>query len=133
MEREFLPSQPTSFIKWLLMCITRARYDELNNQELVIPSLYEAQLAQRLATGPLPDAPARLTGSFDANSGATLEWLDIASGETGYEIRATTSQFDLRVIDTIPANSTSYVDAVTPFNHTTVERLHRHRLLFEEH
>ena len=95
-------------------------YIELDNQPLAIPSLYAAQLAQRLAIGPLPDAPARLTGSFDINNGVTLEWLDIASGETGYEIRLTTSQFESQIIDTIPANSTSYIDQVFPFDHLSL-------------
>lgn len=95
-------------------------YIEANNQELLIPSLYAAQLAQRLATGPLPDAPARLTATLNDDGHAVLEWLDIASRETSYEIRLTTAQFESRVIDTIAANSTRYVDAINPANHPSL-------------
>lgn len=92
-------------------------YIELNNQALAIPSLHAAQLAQRLATGSLPDAPARLTGESDLDDATVaLNWLDIASRETGYEISMNiTSQGDrLVILDTIPANSTSYVHNNAP-------------------
>lgn len=128
--RGIIIQKPPRRQNYCIGCVTNIRADgpfdhppgyiELLNEELLIPSLYEAQLAQRLATGPLPDAPARLTGSFDANTGVTLEWLDIASGETGYEIRLTTTQFESLVIDTIPANSTSYVDDRFPFDNLSL-------------
>ncbi|MEO0734292.1 MAG: T9SS type A sorting domain-containing protein, partial [Bacteroidota bacterium] len=88
-----------------------AGFIELTNQIPAIPSLYDAQLAQRLATGPLPDAPARLTAVADMAAGtATLEWLDIAADETGYEISVSSPFFTDRVLDTISANSTTYLD-----------------------
>lgn len=89
-------------------------YIELTNQELEIPSLYAAQLAQRLATGPLPDAPARLTGESDLENGTvSLEWLDIASRETGYEVSVIINS-SLIIVDTIAANSTSYTHLDAP-------------------
>lgn len=90
-------SQPAGFI-------------ELANQDLAIPSLYAEQLAQRMANGAQPDAPARLTGNL-ADGNVTLAWLEIASRETGYVVEisrdggATFTQ-----LAELPADTDRYVD-----------------------
>jgi hypothetical protein len=88
-------SQPTGFI-------------ELTDQGLAIPSLYEAQLAERLAKGVGPDAPV-LTGASRRASGVDLTWLDIASKETGYTIVSyQEGESDFTIVANLPANTTEY-------------------------
>jgi hypothetical protein len=95
-------------------------YIELNNQPLAIPSLYAAQLAQRLATGALPDAPARLTG-INNNGSTELEWLDIASRETGYVVLfSEDGGASFAVADSLEANATAFTDTDRGVNSTDV-------------
>ncbi|MFT5999660.1 MAG: hypothetical protein ACI81P_002118 [Neolewinella sp.] len=91
-------------------------YIELSNRTLEIPSLYAEQFAQRMANGALPDAPARLAGTLSEGV-VTLEWLDIASGETAYKVEISQDGGStFTEIADLPANSTSYVDSAPVFN-----------------
>ncbi len=84
-------------------------YSELMNKIPSITSLYAAQLSQRMTKGTAPDAPV-LTSANRENDGLRLEWLDIASLETGYVVTYTHSENMNRVfLDTLPANTTSYI------------------------
>ena len=64
-------------------------YVEATNQSLLIPSLYEKQLAARLNRGVPPDAPARLQAQL-ADGIISLSWLDVASKENAYIVELST-------------------------------------------
>lgn len=66
-------------------------FQELTNQTPAIPSLYARQLEERLNRGVPPDAPAKLTATLTGEN-VQLEWLDIASQETGYRVEVSMDQ-----------------------------------------
>lgn len=91
-------------------------YIELTNQVLQIPSLYTEQFAQRMTNGAQPDAPARLTGTLSGGDVA-LEWLEIASRETGYIVEVSRDGGStFTEIASLPANTTSYTDPAPAVN-----------------
>jgi len=86
-----------------------AGFVENTNTTPAISSLYAAQLSQRLTDGVAPDGPARLA-AVDDGTDVRLSWLDIASGEAGYEVVVSVdggSSFS--TLATLPANVSSYV------------------------
>ncbi len=86
-------------------------YIEQTNQLLEIPSLYDEQLAQRTLNGALPDAPARLTQILTTEGDVVLDWLEIASRETGYIVEVSRDEgLTFIEVATLPANSTTYTD-----------------------
>ncbi|MFK8162823.1 MAG: T9SS type A sorting domain-containing protein [Lewinella sp.] len=83
-------------------------YIELTGQDLALPSLYDAQLAERLARGISPDAPV-LTNASQRAGGVDLAWMDIASRETGYVVAAYQEGVDsFAIIANLPPNTTEY-------------------------
>jgi hypothetical protein len=69
------------------------------------------------ATPPAPAAPTSLVGTINSPTSALLTWTDNATNETGYEVlRTSVSGRYPEVIATLPAGSTSYIDAGYPFN-----------------
>jgi len=85
-------------------------YTELTNQTLAVPSLHAEQLSQRMANGALPDAPARLAGTLTGGD-VTLEWLDVASRETSYEVEVSRDGgTSFASLASLPANTTNYLD-----------------------
>lgn len=97
---------------------------EGTGQSPSIPSLYEAQLAERLTHGVGPDAPARLKVSHYANTGSrfvVLEWTDIALDETAYVLeRSTNGGSSYSVITTLSANTEHFSDtSLTSSNNYT--------------
>lgn len=79
-----------------------------------IPSLYEAQLAERLTYGVGPCAPARLKASHYSNTGApfvALEWNDLALDETSYVLeRSANGGSSFAVVATLPADTEHFTD-----------------------
>jgi hypothetical protein len=100
---------------------------ESSNGEMELPSLYEAQLAERLSYGVGPDMPGRLRVfhyTKDASPLVVLEWLDIALEETAYVLeRATGGSQNFSVIATLPADTASYTDTSVAHNGTYTYRL----------
>ncbi|OAV43614.1 hypothetical protein A3850_003485 [Lewinella sp. 4G2] len=85
-----------------------AGYIELTNETLAIPSLYDAQLANRREFGITPDAPAKLERLFFGD-GLTLTWMDIATRETGYVVVASNDGgVTYQTIATLPPNTEAY-------------------------
>lgn len=80
-------------------------------RKMVTPSsLYEAQLADRLANGSKPDAPAKLEVNYDeVTQSYQLEWLDIAADESGYIIQlATELENNFEEIGSVATNITKF-------------------------
>jgi hypothetical protein len=92
-----------------------------------IPSLYAAQLAERLAYGVGPDAPAKLQVSHYSNTGtrfAALNWIDIALDETAYVIeRSSNGGASYSVLTNLPANRVSFTDTGVTLNGSYVYRV----------
>lgn len=89
-------------------------YEELTNQTPLIPSLYLAQLENRLEKGVPPDAPARLTAS-QTDGAVLLDWLDIASNETGYKVEISTNGgTTFTEIADLSADATSFMHTDVP-------------------
>ncbi|NJC27653.1 T9SS type A sorting domain-containing protein [Neolewinella antarctica] len=100
-----------------------AGYIELSNQELAIPSLYAAQLAQRMARGVGPDAPARLSRVPLPGSDISLRWIDVAANETGYEVVVSSDGGATdSVLVTLPPNTFFYA---TPYPTGSGEFIYR--------
>jgi hypothetical protein len=88
-------------------------YEEGTDENLLIPSLYEAQLEQRVQMGIAPDAPARLEAAFIGNA-VELSWMDIAASETGYVVEASLDDGEnYVVIGELPADATGFLDTNT--------------------
>ncbi len=88
-------------------------YIELSNRPLSIPSLYQAQLRERLERGPRPDMPAKLSGFCDGRE-LTLSWQDVAADESGYVVyRYDALSKNEMALETLPANATEHVIADT--------------------
>ena len=88
-------------------------YEEGAGEELLIPSLYQAQLAQRLERGSSPDAPAKLEAAFVGDA-VVLSWIDIAALETGYVVEASLDDgATFSIIGELPADATSFLDTNT--------------------
>jgi len=85
-------------------------YEEGTDEDLLITSLYEAQLEQRLQMGTAPDAPARLEAAFIGDA-VELSWMDIAASETGYVVEASLDDGEsYTVIGEVTADATSFLD-----------------------
>ncbi|TXF91771.1 T9SS type A sorting domain-containing protein [Neolewinella aurantiaca] len=98
-----------AFVDNIGMFIKPLGYVEQTNQDPLISSLFETQLARRKLNGVAPDAPARLTAVTGENS-IELNWLDIASRENGYEVEYSTDGGEnFSQVTSLPANTTSYV------------------------
>lgn len=104
-----------------------AGYIEPANGEMEIPSLYEAQLEERLNYGIGPDMPGRSRVSHytnDASPFVVLEWLDIALEETAYVVeRSSNGGNSYFEIATLPADSVSYTDTSVAQNGTYTYRV----------
>jgi len=90
-------------------------YIEGTGQDMLITSLYEAQLAERLTYGVGPDAPGKLEPLHyqftDETKYVTLRWIDIALDETNYLLeRSSDGGNTFGVIDILAANTESYTD-----------------------
>ncbi len=100
-------------------------YEELTNQTPLIPSLYLAQLEIRLNKGVPPDAPARLVVSRN-DQAIMLNWLDIASNESGYKVEfSTDGGTTFTEIADLPADATSFMHTDFPaFNGQLTYRIY---------
>ncbi|MGC1204985.1 MAG: DNRLRE domain-containing protein [Flavobacteriaceae bacterium] len=93
-------------------------YYQGTGQTAPFPSLYEAQLTDRLAHGVLPDAPARVAASR-VNGNLSISWLDNSGEEDGYVIEISTDGgATYRTLATVAANEQQYV---TPMNNATYD------------
>ena len=89
-------------------------YVELTNQILQIPSLYAKQLETRLLVGIAPDAPAKLQAEL-SDGMVMLNWLDIASQETGYIVELSTDGGDsFAEIAQLQADESSFLHTEVP-------------------
>jgi len=62
----------------------------------------------------VPAQPKNLTSTRQAGVGVSLSWVDVADNETGYVVKRAASETPttwVTLSDTLPANTTSYVDA----------------------
>lgn len=100
---------------------------EANNEELSIPSLYEAQLAERLTYGVGPDAPVKLEVAYYDNSNSpfvALKWLDTAMDEEEFIIeRSNNGGTSYTEVTRVPANRQSFVDRTVSKNGSYKYRL----------
>lgn len=88
-------------------------------------SLYDAQLAIRLSGRETPDAPAQWKVSREASKGIiSMEWLDIAMDETGYQIEySIDGGKSYQVLKNLPSNTTQYTIPEAGFNANTLFRV----------
>jgi PASTA domain len=125
--REIMCSKPPSGQNYAIGCnanITKGSYDfgsvEGTGQSLSIPSLYDAQLTERLTYGVGPDAPVGLKVTHYSNTGtrfAAMSWIDLALDETTYVIeRSSNGGASYTVLSNVPANRVSYTDATVVQN-----------------
>lgn len=84
-----------------------AGYIEDSGSEPLITSLYEKQLANRMANGPSVDAPARFTVTKETDE-IIVSWLDIADDESGYVIEISEDGATFADLIEVAANETSY-------------------------
>ncbi|WP_245681382.1 fibronectin type III domain-containing protein [Arcticibacter eurypsychrophilus] len=90
-----------------------AGYIEGTGELPLIPSLYAAQLKERLKYGMPPDAPA-LVKAINSAGNITISWDDLSPSETGYEVeRSTDSLSNFTLIARLPANKTMFLDRKT--------------------
>ncbi len=82
-------------------------YIEASGSEPLIPSLYERQLANRLANGAPTDAPARFHVAR-AGDELSISWLDIADDESGYIIEVSYDGVTFEELIELPADETAY-------------------------
>lgn len=95
-----------------------AGYFEGTQQIDPFASLYEAQLADRLANGVLPDPPAKVT-AIEENNNLTISWLDNSGEEDGYVIEISTDNGGTyQTLTILVANSEQYL---TPINNVTYD------------
>jgi len=92
-----------------------AGWIEGTGESLLIESLYETQLSERLTYGVGPDAPAKLKSvdfSFtDTSRYVDLEWIDIALDEHQYVLeRSSDSGNTFEVVAILNENSESFTD-----------------------
>ncbi len=93
-------------------------YIEGTRQTAPFPSLYEEQLADRLANGVLPDPPAKVK-AIDDNGDLTISWLDNSGEEDSYVIEISTDNgTTYQVFTTLAANTEQYV---TPMSNATYD------------
>jgi hypothetical protein len=89
-------------------------YAELTNETLLIPSLYVKQLEVRLNQGVAPDAPAKLQAQ-QMNGMVLLNWLDVASQETGYIVELSIDEGNsFSEIAQLQADQTSFLHTDLP-------------------
>ncbi|HKK73483.1 MAG TPA: T9SS type A sorting domain-containing protein [Saprospiraceae bacterium] len=89
-------------------------YEGLTRKTPLIPSLYTKQLEARLQQGVPPDAPAQLTAQFSEGM-VMLNWMDIASRETGYSIEwSTDGGNSFTEIARLPADQTAFLHTDFP-------------------
>jgi hypothetical protein len=100
---------------------------EGTGQTPAIPSLFEAQLSERLTYGVGPDAPGRLKASHYSNTGTrfvALEWIDYALDETAYVLeRSSNGGSSFSELIALPSNTESYSDTTVALNGSYVYRL----------
>lgn len=82
-------------------------YIEDRGSTPVITSLYETQLANRLANGSPIDAPARFSVQ-KTNNDIEISWMDIADNEEGYVIEISYDEVTFNELVEVAANETSY-------------------------
>ncbi len=82
-------------------------YIENSGSEPLLHSLYEQQLANRLANGTSTDAPARFKVER-AGDEVSVSWLDIADDESGYIIEVSYDGVMFEELIELPANETAY-------------------------
>jgi hypothetical protein len=111
--------------------ITRGSYPygfvEGNGGVMAIPSLYDAQLAERQTYGVGPDAPARLRASHYVNTSSpfvALEWDDLALDEASYVLeRSSNGGASFAVIASLPADREWFTDTTVAQNGSYIYRL----------
>ena len=88
-------------------------------------SLYDEQLKIRLAGLETPDAPAQWKVTKNVAQGIlSMEWLDIAMDETGYQIEySTDGGKSYQVLKNLPSNTTQYTIPEAGFNANTLFRV----------
>jgi len=100
---------------------------EGTGETMAIPSLYEAQLAERLAHGVGPDAPTDFKVTHYKNTGScfvALDWVDLALEEDGYVVeRSANGGLTYSVLDHFPADTESFTDTTVAANGTYVYRV----------
>jgi|GEM_PF-7086061 len=87
---------------------------EGTDEGMIIPSLYEAQLAERRAYGVGPDMPSRLRATYYEDGRdrfVSLDWLDVSLDEDSFVIeRSADGGENYAQIATVAANEVSFVD-----------------------
>jgi len=88
-------------------------------------SLYDEQLKIRLAGLETPDAPAQWKVTKNVAQGIiSMEWLDIAMDETGYQIEySIDGGKSYQVLKNLPSNTTQYTISEAGFNANTFFRV----------
>jgi hypothetical protein len=82
---------------------SQLRWSSPSTPDQIIP---QAQLYSGVA----PAVPSGLTGTPASGTQVNLTWIDHASNETGYQVERKDPGGSFVVIDTLPADSTSYMD-----------------------
>ena len=88
-------------------------------------SLYDEQLKIRLAGLETPDAPAQWKVTKNGAQGIlSMEWLDVAMDETGYQIEfSIDGGKSYQVLKNLPSNTTQYTMSEAGFNVNTLFRV----------
>jgi hypothetical protein len=88
-------------------------------------SLYDEQLKIRLAGLETPDAPAQWKVTKNVAQGIlSMEWLDVAMDETGYQIEySVDGGKSYQVLKNLPSNTTQYTMSEAGFNANTLFRV----------
>jgi hypothetical protein len=88
-------------------------------------SLYDEQLKIRLAGLETPDAPAQWKVTKNGAQGIlSMEWLDVAMDETGYQIEYSVDEGkSYQVLKNLPSNTTQYTMSEAGFNANTLFRV----------
>ena len=88
-------------------------------------SLYDEQLKIRLAGLETPDAPAQWKVTKNGAQGIlSMEWLDVAMDETGYQIEySVDGGKSYQVLKNLPSNTTQYTMSEAGFNANTLFRV----------
>ena len=88
-----------------------AGFIEGTGQVPALPSLYEAQLSDRLTFGIAPDMPTHLTASsHETGTGITLDWQHLSLDDITIVIQRATGDGSFRELARISSAETSYQD-----------------------
>ncbi|MDB4158048.1 right-handed parallel beta-helix repeat-containing protein [bacterium] len=91
-----------------------AGYIEGTGEDLLIQSLYLAQLEDRMTHGVLPDTPGKLFPYdyvfTDSEHYLELTWHDVSMEEDSYILERSSDGVSFQTIATLPANTETYTD-----------------------